>query len=287
MTKQMEKWGRVALCLLIPLVILALVGFAPTRRKGECLACTGASSAIGVSLTEKKAAQELLDQGVPAIASVGLDLLSAVQDTEVPSAYQIEDFPIVYQMPQLPTGCEITALTMALHYYGYSVDKVTMATQYLPTAPAGTYYGSDGRLYGSDMEHYFVGDPTTNLGYICGTSAIVTAANTYLEEQGSSLRAQDLTGAAPEELYELVSRDIPVVVWVTIGMEDRRSTQGWYTEAGEYMEWSTNDHGAVLIGYTETTVTIADPISGLVEYDRQQFEEVFATRSNRCVILTE
>ena len=287
MTKQMKKWGRVALCLLIPLVILALVGFAPARRKGECLTCTGASSAMGVSLTEKKAAQELLDQGVPAIASVGLDLLSAVQDTELPSAYQIEDFPIVYQMPQLPTGCEITALTMALHYYGYSVDKVTMATQYLPTAPAGTYYGSDGRLYRRDMEHYFVGDPTTNLGYICGTSAIVTAANTYLEEQGSSLRAQDLTGAAPEELYELVSRDIPVVVWVTIGMEDRRSTQGWYTEAGEYMEWSTNDHGAVLIGYTETTVTIADPISGLVEYDRQQFEEVFASRSNRCVILTE
>lgn len=111
--------------------------------------------------------------------------------------------------------------------------------------PADFYYGSDGRRYGPDMEHNFVGDPTTNLGYICGTSAIVTAANGYLEEQGSALRAVDRTGASAEELYELVSQDTPVVVWVTIGMADRRATQGWYTQTGEYMEWSTNDHGAV------------------------------------------
>ncbi len=88
-----------------------------------------------------------------------------------------------------------------------------------------------------------------------------------------------------EELYELVSQDTPVVVWVTIGMADRRTTQGWYTQTGEYMEWSTNDHGAVLIGYTQDTVTIADPIAGMVEYSRTQFEEVFASRGSRCVIL--
>ncbi len=51
------------------------------------------------------------------------------------------------------------------------------------------------------------------------------------------------------------------------------------------MEWSTNDHGAVLIGYTQDTVTIADPIAGMVEYSRTQFEEVFASRGSRCVIL--
>lgn len=185
-----------------------------------------------------------------------------LQQTALPETYQIQDFPIVLQMPQLPTGCEITALTMVLQYYG-----------------------SDGRRYGPDMEHNFVGDPTTNLGYICGTSAIVTAANGYLEEQGSALRAVDRTGASAEELYELVSQDAPVVVWVTIGMADRRATQGWYTQTGEYMEWSTNDHGAVLIGYTQDTVTIADPIAGMVEYSRTQFEEVFSSRGSRCVIL--
>ena len=95
----------------------------------------------------------------------------------------------------------------------------------------------------------------------------------------------DYTGADVDTLYQLVSQDIPVVVWVTIYMEERNKTEGWYTQTGEYVEWSTNDHGAVLIGYTQDTVTIADPISGKMEYSREDFERVFASRGNQCVVL--
>ena len=164
---------------------------------------------------------------------------------------QIEDFPIIYQMPELPTGCEITALTMAVNYYGYPADKTVMASEYLPTASANRYYGADG----------------------------------YLADTGSALRAYDITGSSPEELYRRVRNGQPVVVWVTISMADRRAAQGWYTENGDYVDWSTNDHGAVLIGYTDTTVTIADQISGRMEYSREQFEKVFSSRGNRCVVL--
>ena len=197
----------------------------------------------------------------------------------------IDDFEITYQMPELPTGCEITALTMALNYYGYGIDKVTMAAQYLPTAAANLYYGADGTLYGSDLNQYFIGDPATEFGYVCGTGAIVTAADSYLSETESELRAKDMTGTEPEELYEMVSEDIPVVVWVTIEWQTGSHAQGWYTENGEYVDWSTNDHGAVLIGYSEDTVTIADPVSGLTEYSRGQFESVFESRGRQCVIL--
>ncbi len=76
-----------------------------------------------------------------------------------------------------------------------------------------------------------------------------------------------------------------MVVWVTIYMVERSGVSGWYTESGEYVDWSTSDHGAVLIGYSEDTVTIADPISGIVEYDRAAFESVFKSRGNKCVIL--
>ena len=188
-------------------------------------------------------------------------------------------------MPELPTGCEITALTMAVNYYGYEADKVTMAAQYLPTASANLHYGSDGLLYGSDLNEYFVGDPTTELGYICGTGAIVTAADSYLAEAGSELRAEDITGTEPEQLYQLVSENVPVVVWITIGMADRQAAQGWYTEQGEYVDWSMNDHGAVLIGYSEDTVTIADPISGFMEYDKEQFEDVYESCGRQSVVL--
>lgn len=204
---------------------------------------------------------------------------------EEPDGYEIEDFPILWQMPELPTGCEITALTMTLQYYGFDVDKVTMAEEYLPTVLARFYYDSEGNLCGPDLNQYFVGDPTTEIGYICGTPAIVTAANRFLESRGSSLRAVDLTGAEPEELYDLVEEDIPVVVWITISMAPRNELQGWYLDDGSYVEYSTNDHGAVLIGYTEDTVVIADPLAGRMEYSREAFEEVFASRGNQCVIL--
>ena len=68
-------------------------------------------------------------------------------------------------------------------------------------------------------------------------------------------------------------------------MAERRPTTGWNTEEGAYVEWSTNDHTAVLVGYTENTVKIADPLEGLVEYDKDRFEAAFASRSNQCVIL--
>lgn len=201
------------------------------------------------------------------------------------SQHQINSFDIIFQMPELPTGCEITALTMVLNYYGMEADKVEMATKYLPTQELNLYYGSDGRLYGNDLNQYFIGNPTTENGYVFGTGAIVTAANAYLQDQGSDLTAVDYTGADVDTLYEIVSQDIPVVVWVTISMTDRGETEGWYTRSGEYVDWSTYDHGAVLIGYTQDTVTIADPISGKMEYSREDFERVFASRGNQCVVL--
>lgn len=199
----------------------------------------------------------------------------------------ISGFPIVYQLPQLPTGCEVTALTMALRYYGFQADKEELAREYLPTSPS-TYRhtGEDGRVYGVDLDAYFVGSPFDDSGMICGPQAIVTAANRYLADQGSSLAARDLTGASPEELYALVEGNTPVVVWVTIGMAPRQELRmSWYTESGKEVGWSGNDHGAVLVGYSDSAVWIADPLAGLVSYDRGAFESVFASRGNRCVAL--
>lgn len=214
-----------------------------------------------------------------------LTLPAPSSDPVLPERHEILDFPVVYQLPQLPTGCEITALTMVLQYYGLPADKVEMATRYLPTLPARFVYGEDGRRYGGDLVHYFVGDPTTENGYICGAPALVQAANHFLSDEGSALQAMDGTGTSLEQLYQWVSQDRPVVVLVTIGMNDRNPTRGWYTQEGTYVEWSTNDHGAVLIGYTPDRVILADPLAGRVEYSRAQFEEVFLSRGSQCVAL--
>ncbi len=211
-------------------------------------------------------------------------LITAITAFPRRTDYSLPSFPEVLQNPELPKGCEITALTMILNYYGFDIDKTEMSDKYLPKAPENLRYGADGRLLGTDLNHYFIGDPAGD-GHVCGTGAIITAANTYLGEQESSRRAIDQNGATPEKLYQLVCQGIPVIVWVTIGMEKRRPTTGWNTEEGAFVEWSTNDHAAVLVGYTEKTVKIADPLKGLAEYDKEDFEASFISRSNQCVIL--
>ena len=208
-------------------------------------------------------------------------------EDSLPEKYQIKKFKILLQDPELPTGCEITSMTMVLNYYGMDVDKITMATDYLSSVPAEFSYSDEGDLYGPDIERHFVGDPATENGYVCGAEAIRRAADKYLRKIKSPVRAANETGVSADELYRWVSRDIPVVVWVTINMEERNVIEGWYTDAGGYVDWGSNDHGAVLIGYTSDTVTIADPIAGKVIYERKSFEDVFVSRGSQCVILEQ
>ena len=227
-----QKRGNMVLvaALFFMLVITeAAKGELPVQKAAEESAGSGADLAADAGNEDEAAGDgasgtDAVAEDTAEMSISGEERAGTEQEAQaVPAEYLIEEFPVILQMPELPTGCEITALTMVLNYYGFAVDKTVMAAEYLPTAGMGLYYGADGRLYGTD----------------------------------------------PEELYRLVSEDQPVAVWVTISMAD----------------WSHNDHGAVLIGYSGTTVTIADPISGQIEYDRQQFEEVFADRGNRCVVI--
>ena len=203
------------------------------------------------------------------------------------TGHYIENFDEIYQLPELPTGCEITAMTMVLNFYGHDVSKETMALEYLPLTDMYEYYGEDGLLYGPDLNHYFVGRPDTEGGYICGTNAVLTATNDYLEDVDSKYAAVDRSGSSPEELYQMINYDIPILIWCTIDMEDRAETDGWYNEDGEFMEWSGNDHGAVLIGYDDENVTVADPICGRIVRPRKQFERIYEERGRHCVILQE
>ena len=206
--------------------------------------------------------------------------------TQTSSSYRIANFPMIYQNPELPTGCEITSLTMILRFAGYSVDKTTMASQYLPKEDYKLTVGADGKKYGPDLDYVFVGDPfKAGSGTVCGAEALVTAGNSYLSECGSSLRVKNLTGCSASELYERVSNNQPVVVLSTISMANRWAVNGWYTSSGKYVGFSRNDHASVLIGYTQNTVTIACPIYGVQTYTKTQFEKVFASRGYQAVVI--
>ncbi len=291
--KDFSKWVQYALILSIVLLsALVIYGFVILCK--SLISGDGSESiTVSADVAAETGSAELFTSDMSelsedAAAEDAQESASGTSVTEtLPEEFLIEDFPIIYQEPELPTGCEITALTMVLNYYGFPADKTVMASVYLPVMDSYlTYYGDDGILYGPDITQYFLGDPFTENGVVCGTQAIVTAANDYLDDQESELAAQDLSGISLDELYLRVSQGQPVVVWTTIGMADRQDiSDAWFTENGELVDWSQNDHGNVLIGYSAESVTIADPITGFSEFSREQFESVFASRGNCCVVI--
>ncbi len=57
---------------------------------------------------------------------------------------KINNVPLINQFPELPTGCEATALTMLLRYHGVNVSKKDIADT-IPREPL-PYYKNGGTM---------------------------------------------------------------------------------------------------------------------------------------------
>lgn len=89
--------------------------------------CIGTAFGYCVFSIQSKAVQNNFDQE-NIFSTESTQLPAETEYIEISLSNEISDFPYTLQTPELPTGCEITALTMVLNYYGFSVDKTTMAT---------------------------------------------------------------------------------------------------------------------------------------------------------------
>lgn len=188
------------------------------------------------------------------------------------------------QTTTLPTGCEITAATMMLDHYGFGATNYQL-DDYLVQSGDDYSYVVDGMDYGKDPTYCFVGSTSSEYGWFCYTQPIVNALDSYLQAQGSSMRAVSLAGSSIDDLYAQVAAGNPVTVWVTIGMEERTVSESWYTEDGTRITAATNDHAVSLLGYTAKTVTVADPLVGITTYSRTAFEQAYAARGQMAVVL--
>ena len=80
--------------------------------------------------------------------------------------YQVEmNVPVISQLPQLPTGCEMTAVTMLLQYAGVNISKLQVAAQ--------TPRSNDGN-------RGFVGNPYSPSGWWVFPSGIAPVVNRHL-----------------------------------------------------------------------------------------------------------
>jgi uncharacterized protein YvpB len=199
-------------------------------------------------------------------------------DTSIalPSSYIIEGVEPILQNPELPTGCEVTALDILLNYYGYDIDKCTLADNYLIKAEVGTSTAWDA----------FLGNPRSIHSYGCYSSVIYNTANLYLESINSEYRAINLEDIEFEDLLYEVSDNNPVLIWVTINMSIPYSSKSWNID-GEIFSWQANSHCMILYGYDidNNIVYLSDPLYGNREYSMSICKDRYNRMYKQAIII--
>ncbi|MGI6176390.1 MAG: C39 family peptidase [Christensenellales bacterium] len=184
----------------------------------------------------------------------------------------------IEQQPELPAGCEITSLAIALNYVGpYNAGRMLLAEKYLKTGPVGS----------TDYRKAYVGNPKDRTGHGCYAPVIVDAAQRFIEDVGGTEKVVDLSGCDAWELYETVAEGHPVIVWATIDLREPSTSATWIID-GEALTWVYPLHCMVLVGYDleADTVTMCDPLKpGYTAYDRALFEKRFEQLESQAVVI--
>jgi len=152
-------------------------------------------------------------------------------------------------------GCEAVSLSIALQYYGFDIDPVTLFTEHMKSGPVGKV----------NPFYAYVGDPRDSSGYGCYAPCAVRCVNGYLESVGSDLRAKDISGSSMEEIKEYLWQGKPVVIWGTLGMKESDVLSRWYF-GGNPVYWYRLSHCVVLSGIYRDRFFVCDPMEGSVNY---------------------
>lgn len=185
------------------------------------------------------------------------------------------DLQPICQYPELPTGCEITSLAMALNYNGIPADKCDLADHYLDKGEVGTV----------DFRIAFEGDPRDESSYGCYSPVIVNTANRYLQAVQSDLEAIDISGGELEDLFTYIDAGVPVIVWGTLDCAEGHYSVTWNV-GGEDLTWYTPEHCMVLVGYEDGQVWAADPVYGDVRnYDINIFRSRYEALYRQAIVI--
>lgn len=231
--------------------------------------------ATGETAVSSRMGTFLLQEEFPEEAWPVLAMLQASGETAcwLPPEARLE-VENIDQNPELPNGCEITSAAIVLQYWGFSVDKLTLAQDYRPICVP--YWEADPNVA-------FMGNPADELAFYCLPGVVVTAVNAYLEDAGGQYTALDISGAPVEELYQWVAQGVPVLVWTTRGFSDPLYNYTFQLANGSWPY--SNSHCLVLTGYDLSTCYLADPMLEVSEVDRATFAQCYRERGQYAVVI--
>jgi uncharacterized protein YvpB len=249
-------------------------------------ACTAESSSSFVSEIEQETESNLLTQTTTQTTTTTTHTTTTVTTTTERTPELLRTVPdeailevdTIMQYPELPTGCEITSLTALLQYLGFDVDKETMAEDYLFSSYETSLY---------TLDDAYIGSPFDDNGYGCYAPVLEQAANLYLQDQDSELKAIDLTGSEEETICQYIASGYPVVMWITVYLYDVNETYGWTTEDGREVDWCNLEHCVLLRGYDKDsdTVYVCDPLRGDITYSMERYFQIYEDMHQRALTI--
>lgn len=192
----------------------------------------------------------------------------------------------ILQNPELPTGCEVTSLTILLNHFGYNINKVALSRNFLPKLD---FYWSNGVYYGADFRTTFAGDPESQYSYGCYAPCIVTTANSYFADVNSGCQAYDMSGADFDSLLtDYIDKDLPVLIWITSSnLHESSLTSIWTTPDGETVQWRAYEHCVVLTGYDKDkqVIYVSDPLVGNTSYNYDKIKQRYNELGKQAVYI--
>lgn len=174
--------------------------------------------------------------------------------------------PVVLQNPQLPNGCEVTSLTMALNYKGVKIDKITLAKKMPYTKTL-------------DANKGFVGSPFDRTGETINPVKLQELAKAYRS------KSADLTGASMAVIEKEVRAGNPVLVWYTIGYVEPLDH---YLKQNCHKYWFPQPlHCIVVTGASSTSFFINDPLNGNKNYpiEKNHFNKIYTEMGKRALVV--
>lgn len=228
-------------------------------------------------ISDRFAAEDKIDELVLTREDLEMaeELSEYLDDEGIPQIYTL-DVECIMQLPELPTGCEVTSLAIVLRYLGFDVDKTELSDNFLKKEPVGK---------GTQYDNFW-GNPRSESGYGCYAPVIVECANDYLGSEGEDrLLAFDLSGSEFEDLFADIYAGNPVIVWSTVDLKE--PVVNFSKSNGSRMEWIVPAHCVVMYGYNlkNGIVEIADPLSGKRICSANLFKDRFIKMYQQAVVI--
>jgi|APAga8741244001_1050109.scaffolds.fasta_scaffold02395_2 uncharacterized protein YvpB/SH3-like domain-containing protein len=207
---------------------------------------------------------------------------STSSNTSTPSATKLLNVPLIKQRPELPSGCEATALAMALKYYGQNVSKTTIANQ-MPRDKTAVKRYSDGtiKIWG-DPEVGFVGDPYGN-GITINPAPLKKVLDKY-RKGGVALYGKNFS-----VVEDYVKKGKPTLVWFTTTHE-MPTKRTWKTTKGKTVQAPRPLHCIVVTGVDSKYVYFNDGESNKnsgknVKVEKSKFIKIYDAMGKRALVV--